>query len=286
MVHAGHTDSNTLRRHYMPTNGADGQDTYLGGKGRTIVADLFRGLTVSRNPNLSQCLPAEKQFELESTHEYVALNDEIAALEGKTDGHSMRRRQQLYRTRRTLANTALVNWQKQQPNKAGEPTGYHRAIFSRVGFMMPERHSLSQNLFTINTLRSPVGLSALYAVMALYQQVTEVLYRPGLEPTKCSCAEPYDVQSESDRHALYDWRHVYMCYKRSCDNVNNFAELCFLCNEWVLNEAAWEDHCSMHIMSIHELPVFCDPLVHGGSLQPLATVLSVWAMSSCQHLHG
>ena len=53
MVYTGHMDLTTLRRHYMPTNGVDGQDTYLGGKGRTIVTDLFRGLIVPRNPNLS-----------------------------------------------------------------------------------------------------------------------------------------------------------------------------------------------------------------------------------------
>jgi hypothetical protein len=55
MVHAGDSDPNTLSRHYMPTDDAGGQNTYLGDQERTIVSDLFRGLSVTRNPNLWQC---------------------------------------------------------------------------------------------------------------------------------------------------------------------------------------------------------------------------------------
>lgn len=266
MVHAGHTDSNTLRRHYMPTNGADGQDTYLGGKGRTIVADLFRGLTVPRNPNLSQCLPAEKQFDLENTPDYVALSGDIAILEGKTDPESMKSRQKLYSKRRKLINKELHDWQKRQPNRPNDPPGYHRAIFSRVSFMMPERDSLSQDLFKIDTLRSPTGLNALYAMIALYQQESEVEYRPGLEPHKCRCPKSHVNKLEGHREASYDWKHIYTCHKRSHDSVSGFAELCFLCNEWVFGDVAWEDHCVRHLSQVHELPIFCDPLTYGGVL--------------------
>ena len=74
----------------MPTNSADRQDTYLGGKGRTIVSDLFHGLTVPRNLNLLQSLPTEKQFKLESTPKYIALGKEITALEGRTNTESVK----------------------------------------------------------------------------------------------------------------------------------------------------------------------------------------------------
>ena len=71
MVHAGHSDPNTLNRHYMPTNSADGQDIYLGGKGRTIVADLFRK---------QRRIPCPKE--------------EIAILEDKIDKKSVSRREE------------------------------------------------------------------------------------------------------------------------------------------------------------------------------------------------
>ena len=38
----------------------------------SIVSDLFRGMTIARNPELWQSLPAEKQDELESTPEFIA----------------------------------------------------------------------------------------------------------------------------------------------------------------------------------------------------------------------
>ncbi|KIW99556.1 uncharacterized protein Z518_11295 [Rhinocladiella mackenziei CBS 650.93] len=243
MVHAGHMDPNTHRRHYTPTNGADGQDTYLGGKWRTIVADLFRGLTVPRNPNLSY--------------------EEITTLEGKTDPGSVKRRRKLYDQRRKLTDKELRDWQKRQPNKPNDPPGYHRAIFSRVRFMMPERDSLSRDLFQIDTLRSPTGLRALHAMIALYLQESEVEYRPGLELGKCCCSNPHGNKLEGNRQASYDWKHIYTCYKRSCECVCGFAELCFLCNEWVFGERAWEDHCDGHLSQLQTFPMFCDPLMHG-----------------------
>ncbi|EXJ88025.1 hypothetical protein A1O1_04952 [Capronia coronata CBS 617.96] len=263
MVHAGHMDSNTLRRHYMPTNGADGQGTYLGGKGRTIVADLFRGLTLPRNPNLSQCLPAEKQWELENTPQYLALSEEITNLEGKTDTKSVNRRRRLYSERRTLTDKELRDWQKRQPNRPNDPAGYYRAIFNRVSFLMPERKSLSENLFEIDTLRSPMGLSTLRAMMTLYRQQSEVEYRPGLEPDKCCCSKVYENEIEENRPAFYDWMHIYACYKRSCESVYGSVELCFLCNEWVFGEISWEKHCHQHLARIQDLPTFCDPLIYG-----------------------
>jgi hypothetical protein len=52
-------------------------DVYLNGKLRTIVADLFRGMTVSHNPDLLQELPAEKKHKLKTNSEFVALTEEL-----------------------------------------------------------------------------------------------------------------------------------------------------------------------------------------------------------------
>ncbi len=61
MKHGGHSSEGTFRDHYMPNNGTDGQNSYLGGELRSIVTDLFRGMTLSRNLDLWQSLPAEKR---------------------------------------------------------------------------------------------------------------------------------------------------------------------------------------------------------------------------------
>ena len=71
------------------------------------------------------------------------------------------------------------------------------------------------------------------------------------------------ARSDTDTQSAYDWRHIYNCYKKS---HNSFAELCFLCNEWVFGEAQWSHHCQAHLDCPETLPVQCDPLVHGGVL--------------------
>ncbi len=56
--------------HYAPNNaGTDGQGSFFGDKLRNIVNDRFRTMTLCRNPELWQSLPAEKQHELESSPE-------------------------------------------------------------------------------------------------------------------------------------------------------------------------------------------------------------------------
>ena len=47
----GHRDEATYNEFYAPRNpGTDGQGSYLGGTLRTTVNDLFRAMTLSRNP--------------------------------------------------------------------------------------------------------------------------------------------------------------------------------------------------------------------------------------------
>jgi len=51
MKHAGQKDPNTYNNHYQPNNaGTDGQASCFGLDVRDIANDLFRGLTLVRNP--------------------------------------------------------------------------------------------------------------------------------------------------------------------------------------------------------------------------------------------
>ena len=46
--HAGHGGDNTFEQFYQPRNpGTDGQAVFLGGTPRTLVNDLFRGITLA-----------------------------------------------------------------------------------------------------------------------------------------------------------------------------------------------------------------------------------------------
>src|SRR5438552_884675 len=104
MVYAGHTDRDTVPRHYMPRNGADGQAAYHGQRRRALVLDLFRGLTIPRNPSLLQCLPAKKRFEFDNGPELIRLNKELAMRRGTTDTQSLLERKKIYAEKRKLLN--------------------------------------------------------------------------------------------------------------------------------------------------------------------------------------
>lgn len=84
MQHGGHTSDNTYGESYAPRNsGTDGQNSYLSDKARTMVNDRFRAMTLSRNPELWQSLPAEKQHELENTTEFLVTEKELEQLSSK-----------------------------------------------------------------------------------------------------------------------------------------------------------------------------------------------------------
>jgi hypothetical protein len=247
----------------MPRNAADGQGAYLGSQGRSHVLELFRGLSLPRNPNVWQCLPAEKQYKVHNSQESLDLNEEMHALKGVTDKESTSRRNMLYRRKRHLLNEKLREWQK-QAQRDSDQAGYHRSIFDRVRFMMPERDRLASNLFEVAPLRSSVGLTVLRDMMALYRKGSEVDYRPGLEPNKCDCRKD-DFKCSLDPRAPYSWKHIYTCYKNRSDH-SDYVELCFLCNEWFSGSEAWDEHCTNHLRNMDAFPVYCDPLMYGGVL--------------------
>lgn len=121
MQHGGHTGDDTYGDFYAPRNpGTDGQNSYLGDKPRTIVNDWFRAMTLSRNPELWQSLPAEKQHELENTPEFLAIEEELEQLASKfkDDSAARDRRKELYAQKRKLVSEELRRCQKLQPRKA------------------------------------------------------------------------------------------------------------------------------------------------------------------------
>ena len=256
--YAGHTNANIQAKHYTHTNAADGQAAFFGKPGRKHILDLFRTFSIPRNPSLWQCLPAEKQYELENSQEFLELEEKLIALESKVDNKAADYREKLLKKRRELKDRALRTAQKQQPIEHNDSPGYHRSLFGRVRFKMPPRDRLATDLFKAVPLRSPTGLACLRDLIELYQQRTEVEYRPGLEPDKCNC--------QSDVNADYDWRHIYWCYKKEQSAVHGCAELCFLCNEWFFDSEAWKDHCQGHLDDSETFPVWWDPLIYAGVL--------------------
>jgi hypothetical protein len=197
MKHAGQKDDKTYRDHYAPNNaGTDGQGSYFNDELRSIVSDRFRAMTLYRNPELWQSLPAEKQDELENSSEFIAIEDELEALSrnSKDDSTTRDRRKELRADKRKLLTEELRKCQKLQPNKLPSSTdendmiGYHRTRFFRTYGLMPERNRLASSLFTVASIRSDEGQAVLRDMITLYQQDTKVLSRPGLEPEKCGCS--------------------------------------------------------------------------------------------------
>lgn len=158
-----------------------------------------------------------------------------------------------------LSRKALRKWQKTQPIKHNEPPGYHRAIFDRVRFMIPEKDYLAQHVFEIDTLRSPSGIGVLNSMIALYKKSSGVEYRPGPERDKCSCGK-------INNGASYNWKHIYDCHKAALQANHEFAELCFECNEWFCGIEAWEMDCQRHFNNWNSLTVWYNPLVYSGVL--------------------
>ena len=81
MKHGDQRDEDTYNEFYAPWNlDTDGQGSYLGEILRTTVNDLFRAMTHSRNPELWQSLPTEKQRELTKSREYLDIEEELGQL--------------------------------------------------------------------------------------------------------------------------------------------------------------------------------------------------------------
>jgi hypothetical protein len=220
---AGQQDPDTYQDHYQSSLCAvDGQATFLGQERRDIVSEAFLELTIPYNPCLSARLPAEQRYKFEQSKEY---RDIISEIQSASDA---KERVKQERKRNTLLQTELTNWQRKQPFRPSDQPEHHHTIFNRCRFM-PVQDRLAANLFKPAKLRSPLGLSVLKDMMALLRQTTEIEFRPGLEPDRCTCfleakkssvvkwkcKRPKTKQKFGEEANVYDWRHIYDCYKQA-----------------------------------------------------------------------
>ncbi|KAI9752223.1 MAG: hypothetical protein M1835_001112 [Candelina submexicana] len=275
MQHGGHTSANTYGDFYAPRNpGTDGQNSYLGDKPRTIVNDLFRAMTLSRNPELWQSLPAEKQHELQNSHDFIAIEEELEKLSSKPKEDAAardHRRKELYAQKRKLVSEELRKCQQLQPRKAPskaqktEQIRHHCTQFSRTKQLMPQRRRLAGDLFTITPICSETGRAVLRDMIDLYQQDTEVAFHPGLEPEKCCCAVEQRRQIDM-KPAPQKWNHIYSCYRKKLRASHELTELCFAFSEWFTSEETWTDHCQAHLDGPEGIPTQCNPFSYGGCL--------------------
>jgi hypothetical protein len=74
--------------------------------------NLFRNLSVPRNAQLCQELPAEQKEKFERSANVVNIKTELANLRGYTDTESVTRRRKLYQQFRSLEAKELRIWQK------------------------------------------------------------------------------------------------------------------------------------------------------------------------------
>ncbi|KAK3176123.1 hypothetical protein OEA41_007445 [Lepraria neglecta] len=106
-----------------------------------------------------------KQYELENTPEFTAIEDKIEALaaKAKTDSTAKNSQNTLIAQKRKLVSKELCRCQKLQPSKLlaspddAELIGYYRTQFHRVRRLIPERDRLASNLFLVAPIRSDKG---------------------------------------------------------------------------------------------------------------------------------
>jgi hypothetical protein len=238
-----------FRGHYQPRETIDGAANFLGLEARGDVLEVSQQLNIPYIPNLLQSLPAEKLYELQQSREYRDLLEQIGS---ETSNKT------LNKLKRQLESLKLeeLKWLRTEQN-FGDAPGYEHEIYSRVRFMFSaERLRLEINLFEEVELRSDIGIQTILDLVAYYLQPREVMFRPGLEPSKCSCS----------RIRAYDWRHIYECHQTSQSHIHGFAEFCFLHNIWVYSEEDWENHCQSHVDDLENFPVWIDPLMYDGVL--------------------
>jgi hypothetical protein len=248
----GHIKAGMFRGHYQPRETIDGAANFLGLEQREDVLEISQQLNIPYIPNLLQSLPAEKLYELQQSQAYKDLLEQMG---GETSNQKLSK---LKRQLESLKQEEL-KWLRTEQNFDDAP-GYEHEIYSRVRFMFSaERLRLEINLFEEVELRSDIGIQTTLELATYYLQPREVMFRPGLEPSKCCCS----------RKRAYDWRHIYECHQTSQSGDSGFAELCFLpkCNVWFYDENDWEMHCQGHLNDLESFPVWVDPLMYDGVLE-------------------
>jgi hypothetical protein len=208
MKFAGHMNMNTFFDSYMcALSTVDGQASYFGLQPRKDHIEDLRSLSLYRIPHLMQALPAEQQYELESSPELCAIEDEILditiALRTTPEGEARQRlvadREKLYEHRRKIRATALAEYRKDQsPAEVPNFEGYHRSWFAHAQVLMPERRRLATELFIPADLRSTSGRNVLRDMLSLCEGKRQITYPPSLCPQYGRCPQE-DCAIEVDR---------------------------------------------------------------------------------------
>jgi hypothetical protein len=251
-------DSAVYRDHYAANNaGVDGQATFFHDKDhRTDIADLFRSLLITQNPELWQSLPAEKRHELEQSAEFKDIEAKLKDL-SLDDALLKDKRKELQARKRKLISEALRRYRGEQPTRPAskvnayrkECTGRHRTIFQRARKLMPVRDRPASSMFIEATIRSDVGKAVLQDLIELYSQDEEVASRPGLELDKCHCPKTgftrkidryatapvvHNMASNqrisNSQPAAIRWKHILSCHRKWLKKSQEFVEFCFLCS--------------------------------------------------------
>ncbi|KAF2007872.1 hypothetical protein P154DRAFT_568699 [Amniculicola lignicola CBS 123094] len=294
MKQGGQRDPAVYRDHYAANNaGVDGQATFFHDKDhRTDIADLFRSLLITRNPELWQSLPAEKRHELEQSAEFKDIEAKLEDI-SSDDALSKNKRKELQARKRRLISEALRRCRGEQPTRPAskvdaykkECTGRHRTIFQRARKLMPVRDRLASSMFIEATLRSDVGKAVLQDLIELYSQDEEVASRPGLELDKCHCPKTgftrkidryatapivHNVASNqrisNSQPAATRWKHILSCHRKWLKKSHEFVEFCFLCSGWLVDQEEWNAHCQAHLDKPETIPTQCNLLIYGGTL--------------------
>ena len=245
----GHSKAGMFRGHYQPRETIDGAANFLRLKGREDVLEISQQLNIPYIPNLLQSLPAEDLYQLQQSKKYRDITEQI---ENETSARKVKNLKQ----RLESMKRETLKWLRSEQGFDDVPR-YEHEIYSRVRFMFSaERLRLENNLFQETELRSELGIQTVLDLTAYYLQPREVSFRPGLEPSKCSCLG----------NGGYDWRHVHECHQTSQGRKHGFAEFCFICNIWMYNVDDWESHCQHHVDNLESFPRWVDPLMYDGVL--------------------
>ncbi|KAK0723569.1 hypothetical protein B0T26DRAFT_642853 [Lasiosphaeria miniovina] len=206
MKFAAHTNKMTLTRDYLSSiTVVDGLAGFLKLPLRSDQAEDFRSMTVNRNPELLQSLPAKTHDQLRQREDYVAITKKIddltleisCAQKGAAARDLKSERGQLYEQRRVLEEEELNRIRGDQerihPSECKEKVyvDQHRSRFDRLRHMMLERERLSVTLFCVAPMRSPEGESAIEDLISLVKNNCRVAYQPSLRPLRTQCAMPY-----------------------------------------------------------------------------------------------
>jgi hypothetical protein len=245
----GHSKAGMFRGHYQPRETIDDAANFLRLEEREDVLEISQQLNIPYIPNLLQSLPAVDLYQLQQSKEYRDIMEQIEIETSTRKVKSLKQRLE------SLKRDKL-KWLRVEQGFDDVPR-YEHEVYSRVRFMFSaERLRLENNLFQEADLRSDLGIQTVLDLTAYYLQPREVSFRPGLEPSKCSCLG----------NGGYDWRHVYECHQTSQARKHGFAELCFICNIWMYNVDDWESHCQHHVDDLENFPRWVDPLIYDGFL--------------------